>query len=231
MKSRRSFARVAAIGAVVLGLGHAAVSAYWAAGGSALLDTIGGDIERWGRERQFSVVVALWGIVALKTIVALAAPVVVFRPGFLPPWTARRVPRILSWIAATILVIYGGLLTGVGLLVQSGLIEANSDADQRALVWHTYLWDPWFLLWGSAFVVCLGLRRPPPSRLGTGPQGQRRGCWTNLRLMVPFVFALLTLVTGVPLVVFPVIVPRRLLGLADRPDSGDDRSDRWERPV
>ena len=123
------------------------------------MDTIGGDIERWGRERQASVVVALWGIVALKAVVAFAAPVIIFRPRFLPPWTAGRVPRILGWIAAIILVIYGGLLTGVGLLVQSGLVEASSDADQRALAWHTYVWDPWFLLWGLAFVLSLALTR------------------------------------------------------------------------
>lgn len=169
MTSRRSNARAAATVAAVLGLGHAAWSAYWAAGGTALLDTIGGDIERWGRERQPSVVVVLWGIAAVKALVALAAPVVIFEPRFLPPWTAERVPRILSWIAAITLIIYGGLLTGVGLLVQSDLLEAGPDADQRGLVWHTYLWDPWFLLWGLAFIVGLGLTRRRRAASGRGP--------------------------------------------------------------
>jgi hypothetical protein len=59
-------APVAALIAAALGIGHAAVSAYWAVGGTWLLDTIGGELERWGRERQPSVVVALWLIAVLK---------------------------------------------------------------------------------------------------------------------------------------------------------------------
>lgn len=45
-------ARAAAAIAAGLGLASAAVSAYWAAGGTVLLDTIGGELERWGRERS-----------------------------------------------------------------------------------------------------------------------------------------------------------------------------------
>src|SRR3954452_7741650 len=41
--------RVAAWTAAVLGLASAAVSAYWTAGGTALLDTVGGAIEFAGR--------------------------------------------------------------------------------------------------------------------------------------------------------------------------------------
>jgi len=46
------------------------------------------------------------------------------------------------------LTIYGLALTGVGLLVQAGAIHAPATADHRALAWHAYLWDPWFLVWG-----------------------------------------------------------------------------------
>lgn len=155
--------RVASATAIVatgLGLGSAALSAYWAIGGTALLDTIGGEIERWGRERGTSVVVALWLIVAVKAAVALAAPVLAAQPAWLPRWTAGRAPRILSWIAAVALTLYGGILTVVGLLVQAGVIAAAPDADPRALAWHAYVWDPWFLAWGSAFLVCLWCTRP-----------------------------------------------------------------------
>ena len=141
----------------MLGIAHAAVSAYWAIGGTWLLDTIGGEIERWGRERQPSVVIALWLIALLKAGVALAAPVLALRPGRLPGWTTGRAARALSWIAAVVLTGYGGVLTAVGLLVQSGAVEAAPQSDRRALAWHAYLWDPWFFAWGAAFLVCLWL--------------------------------------------------------------------------
>jgi hypothetical protein len=60
MTGRTDRARVVASIAAIVGLGHAAVSAYWALGGERLLETIGGDIERWGRERGPTVVAALW---------------------------------------------------------------------------------------------------------------------------------------------------------------------------
>src|SRR5690606_19201563 len=49
MTHRFSASMVAALLAAVLGIGHAAFSAYWAIGGTWLLDTIGGELERWGR--------------------------------------------------------------------------------------------------------------------------------------------------------------------------------------
>jgi hypothetical protein len=49
---------------------------------------------------------------------------------------------------ALILVIYGGVLSLTGWLVQAGIVPAAANADHEALGWHTYLWDPWFLVWG-----------------------------------------------------------------------------------
>lgn len=110
------------------------MSTYWAAGGNGLLDTIGGDIERWGRERGGAVVAALWVIVAVKTTVAIAAPVLAGLGGArLPSWTTGRVPRALGWIAAAVLTVYGGALTIAGLLVEVGVVEASADADPKAL--------------------------------------------------------------------------------------------------
>ena len=125
------------------------MSAYWAAGGNGLLDTVGGDIERWGRERTATVVTILWVIVALKAAVAIAAPVLVGLGG--------RVAAVLDdrAISARARVdrrsgapVYGGALTTAGLLVEAGVVEASADADPKALAWHAYLWDP--------VVPCLG---------------------------------------------------------------------------
>jgi len=52
----------------------------------------------------------------------------------------------LAWFEAAVLVIYGLVPTTVGLMVQLGIIAASASADHRALAWHAYLWDPWFLV-------------------------------------------------------------------------------------
>jgi hypothetical protein len=159
---RLAAGRAAAIVAAVLGIGHAAVSAYWAIGGTALLNTVGGDIERWARERRPALIVALWVIVVVKLVVALAAPILAgIGADRLPPWTRAKAPRALGWIAAGVLVLYGGLLTAAGLAVEAGLLDSSADADERALAWHAYLWDPWFLLWGLAFAASLWLSGGP----------------------------------------------------------------------
>jgi hypothetical protein len=147
--------------ACALGLGQALISAYWALGGTELLDTIGGSIERWGREREPALIVGLWLIVIVKVLVAVAAPVLAgVGPRWLPAWTSGKVPRILGWVAAIVLVLYGGVLTIVGLLAQASAFEVAPDANRRALAWHAFVWDPWFLAWGVAFCVSLWLSRP-----------------------------------------------------------------------
>jgi Protein of unknown function (DUF3995) len=156
MAERSGRGLVAAWIAAGLGTASAAMSAYWAFGGTALLDTVGGEIERWGRERSAAVVVTLWMIVVAK-LVGAAAPLVFAGVGGdrLPAWTRSRRARLLGWIAAISLTLYGGVLTVAGLLVEAGLIEAAEDADEHALAWHAYFWDPWFALWGAAFVVTM----------------------------------------------------------------------------
>ncbi len=142
--------------AAVLATASAAVSAYWALGGTALLDTVGGDIEQWGRERSAGVLLALWAIVAVKLAGAALALVLAGVGGRrLPAWTRGRRARALGWTAAVGLTLYGTVLTTAGLLVTTGVLDAADDVDQRALTWHTFLWDPWFALWGAAFTVAM----------------------------------------------------------------------------
>ena len=80
-----------------------------------------------------------------------------------PPGRRLRLLRILMWLEAAILTLYGGVLTVIGLLVQGGVIGSGADADQRALAWHAYLWDPWFLGWGLLILVVLVTTRPAVS--------------------------------------------------------------------
>jgi Protein of unknown function (DUF3995) len=165
MKDRlRGRAVVAALVAAGLGLASAAVTVYWAVGGTGLLDTVGGEIERWGRERSLGVVVTLWVIVVLK-LVGAVAPLAFAGVGadHLPTWTRERQARLLGWMAAVGLTLYGAVLTVAGFLIEAGVLDASDDADERALTWHAYFWDPWFALWGSAFVVVMWCARPQAS--------------------------------------------------------------------
>ena len=131
-----------------------------------MLDTVGGEIERWGRERSAGVVITLWLITVAKLIGAVAPLVLVgvgVGAGRLPAWTRARPMRVLGWIVAIGLTVYGGVLTVAGLLVQAGVIDAADDADEHAIAWHAYFWDPWFLLWGVAFTVATWRSRPQAS--------------------------------------------------------------------
>ncbi|MGI8753632.1 MAG: DUF3995 domain-containing protein [Acidimicrobiales bacterium] len=147
--------------ALGVGLGYAAVSAYWAVGGTALMGTVGGVFERAGRSGGAGVELLLWFVVAVK-VVAAALPLVAIR-------RLRRPLRVLAWIEAATLTGYGLVLTAVGLLVQADVIVASTDADHRALAWHAYLWDPWFLVWGLLVFAAL-LCRPQQRGAGQGWQ-------------------------------------------------------------
>jgi hypothetical protein len=62
---------------------------------------------------------------------------------------------VLAWVVGIALVVYGGTLTGAELLVEAGAIHKSSTADERALAWHAYLWDPWFLVWDLLVTAAL----------------------------------------------------------------------------
>ena len=146
------------------GRGERGGDAYWALGGTALIDTVGGEIERWGRERSADVVATLW-LITLAKLVGAVAPLVLVGVGSgrLPAWTRARPMRALGWIVAIGLTVYGGVLTVAGLLVEAGVFDTVADADEHAIAWHAYFWDPWFLLWGVAFTVAMWRSRPQAS--------------------------------------------------------------------
>ena len=147
--------------ACVAGLAYAAISVYWALGGTWLLDTIGGTLEQQGRAGNPGIILAVWAAAVLKiigAIVPLAAAGVT--PGQATTAWMRQM-RVLAWLEAAILTVYGLALTGAGLLVQSGAIVSAAGADHRALAWHAYLWDPWFLLWGVLVTASLVRSRQP----------------------------------------------------------------------
>ena len=60
---------------------------------------------------------------------------------------------VLGWLGTAVLVVYGGVLTGVEALVEIRVITPPRDIDWKAFHWHPYLWDPYFLISG----ILLGL--------------------------------------------------------------------------
>lgn len=145
-------ARLGALSALVVGGLFTAVSVYWAIGGTWLMDTVGGSLERAGRNRGTGILALLWATAALKAAAAVLPLAVA--------WPARRALlaqalRRLVWVEAIVLTGYGLIYTAGGLLVQTGVIDASDGADSRALRWHTYFWDPWFLLWGLLVLAVL----------------------------------------------------------------------------
>jgi hypothetical protein len=128
--------------AAALAFASAAVSAYWLAGGTALLDTVGGEVERLARERSAGAVAALAVIVALK-LLAGALALRLARP--------RPVHVRLGLLGGALLAIYGGLLVAAGAVVLAG--AGDPPEDPYALRWHVLFWDLWFLVWGVAWFL------------------------------------------------------------------------------
>lgn len=146
----------AAQAAAVVGSLYAAVSIAWGFGVTTGLDTVGGELAAGGRAGAPLVVAALWMAVVLKLVAVVLPLLLVTRA--LPP-AYLQIVRVLTWMEAVVLVGYGLVLTTVGLLVQADVVHATADADHRALAWHAFLWDPWFLLWGLLVVTAVSKAR------------------------------------------------------------------------
>ena len=97
-----------------------------------------------------------------------------------PRWLSARQCRLArgaAWLAASVLTLYGGVLTVIGLLVQANIVQASAHAAHTALRWHAFLWDPWFLVWGLLLTTALAMtRRPSTDRLPRQRESPARSC-------------------------------------------------------
>ena len=174
---------VAAYAAVVVAFAYALMSLYWAAGGHALVSTIGGYVEQVARRGG-----------ALPVLIALAAALAKVAGGLLAlalvrPW-GRMIPR--GWLlsgsagASALLVAYGGLTVLLGALVLVGVIHPAGDVDRTALRWHVGVWDLWFLVWGillALAIVCFWRRSATGARRDGQPtEPQLTKSWLTAQL-------------------------------------------------
>jgi hypothetical protein len=133
-----------------LAFASAAFSLYWLLGGTALLDTVGGDIEELARERATGTVVSLAVVVVAKLFGAALALSLVQSWG---ERFSRRARTLLASIGGALLALYGGVLVIAGALVLIGVIDASDDTDEYALRWHVFCWDLWFFVWGVSLWI------------------------------------------------------------------------------
>jgi hypothetical protein len=153
----------AGYGACAWALVFAVMSFYWAAGGLAAIDTIGGEPERLGRARDPEFVVAQWVIGALKVLAAFAVLTLVRSEGRSLP---RRLLVLVLGVGGALLVLYETVELIQHLLMAVGAVD-RGGLDDTALIGHLVFWDPWWILGGSLFVIAAwqhrGILRPPSS--------------------------------------------------------------------
>jgi hypothetical protein len=148
--------------ACLLGMLYAAISAYWGCGGTELLGSVGGTFAKAGRDGTAGALAVVW-FTALLKVIAAAIGLVAIRGHRRLGAIRRRQLRRVSWLVAVVLVLYGGVLSIAGWLVQLGIVRAAAHADHYALRWHAYVWDPWFLAWGLLLSAALLRSRPAVS--------------------------------------------------------------------
>ena len=141
----------------------AALSFYWALGGTAGAETISPAIAQLARARVPWFLAVLWIAAFLKVFSGLVALALI------QPW-GSRVPRwilpLLVWGAGTLFFVHGGLYFVVGVLALSGAISYHTPA--TVLRWYTFLWGPLWLLGGLLFLLAAWsyVRRSPRWRAG-----------------------------------------------------------------
>jgi hypothetical protein len=146
----RSVGVWAAYVACLWGLAFATISFYWGIGGTHGLNTLGGSLESLARAHDRTILIAVWVTGFLKVLVAQLALALA------GAWAARLPRRpviVLGWVAAVSLTLYGGTLVVPEALVAIGAIKPTQPVEWKPLLWHLYVWDMSFLVWGLLFGV------------------------------------------------------------------------------
>jgi hypothetical protein len=131
------------------------MSFYWAAGGLAAVDTIGGEPERLARAGDPEFIAAQWIIGALKLLAAFAAVALVRSRG--RAWSRRLLVLVLGG-GGVLLLLYETAELVQHILMAIGVVD-RGDLDDTALIGHLALWDPWWILGASLFIIAAWQQR------------------------------------------------------------------------
>lgn len=126
----------------------AAMSFYWALGGTVGMNTQSEQILALSGEAWFVAVV--WATGVLKVLAGLLALALVRSWG-------RTIPRwlllVAAWGTGMLLSLYGGANLAVRALMAVGFMDTPESMRSAAAYWHLVLWDPWWLLGGILFLL------------------------------------------------------------------------------
>lgn len=139
----------AAHAAAVWAFAFAALSFYWAAGGTVGVAAVGGTIEGTARSHDWFVAI-VWLAAFAKTVGGLLALSLVRTWGERIPGAVRLVA---STSAGVLLAAYALLNLGARGLQAAGVIATPASMHSAAAWWHLLLWDPWFLAGGVLFLA------------------------------------------------------------------------------
>ncbi|GAA4204738.1 hypothetical protein GCM10022252_64180 [Streptosporangium oxazolinicum] len=138
------------------GFVFAVPSFYWAMGGLAgTASTISPSLVKLAQEQNPGFLAVLWVTGVLKVVGGLLGLALVRRRAW-----GRGVEcllQLMAWGAGVLLVWHGALFVGQGLLVQAHVIELAPEMLSISR-WYTYLWGPWFVCGGIAFIVAARAR-------------------------------------------------------------------------
>lgn len=128
-------------------MAFAAISFYWGSGGTLGVDTVWGSLAMSPAQHAM-LIVAVWVTAFLKVFGAMLALALVTK------WGTRLPPRPLAFLglaAAALLTLYGGVNVFAEALTAAGVVKPAQPVDWKPLLWHLYVWDMSFLIWGILF--------------------------------------------------------------------------------
>jgi hypothetical protein len=128
----------------------AAVSFYWALGGTVGLDTLSLELERDAREGGTELVaLTVPPGVAKLALGILALLLVDPRRSPLP----RRALIVLAWLVGIGLSLYGGVLTAEKALMKLDVLDVPESLGDDRVTWYLCFWDPLWLIGGILFLL------------------------------------------------------------------------------
>lgn len=146
----------AAYAAATWALIFAALSFYWAAGGTAGVQTLGPAIDRLGASRDPGFIALVWATGILKAIGGVVALALVQSWGKVMP---RWLLLAAAWGGGVLALLYGAASLLQHALMVAGVIATPAGLGAAAARWHLLLWDPWWLLGGILFLVAAWFNR------------------------------------------------------------------------